>query len=311
MESPNPNFELKIVEHIITGATQIPTAHTSGIIKPDLIVVHETSSRLTKGNVVNYLKKNDRKVSYHVVVERDGEIVQMAPLNRRCHHAGRSAWNGRKGCNNFAIGIGIVGPGPLKGTKAKAKSWFGVWYGEQDEIEEMASPYHGNNRLWLKMTDAQDAALINLVKAIQAAYPGIGIAGHYHVSPGRKVDPPPMVNFAKLGAAPDMIVADAAPSRVVVAANSSTYKVAGRSKAVAATVATTAGAAEVVKELGTASQGATSIKQIVDTAASLTASYGLVAIAAVAVGAFFVFQYVQDRRVSEHEDGRYETEGEA
>ena len=65
-----------------------PTAHTSGMITPTLIVVHDTGSRITKGNVVKYLKKNSRKVSYHIVIERDGSVVQMAGLDRRCHHAG-------------------------------------------------------------------------------------------------------------------------------------------------------------------------------------------------------------------------------
>lgn len=46
--------------------------------------------------------------SAHFLVGREGEILQLVPLNRRAHHAGKSELNGREYCNTFTVGIEMV-----------------------------------------------------------------------------------------------------------------------------------------------------------------------------------------------------------
>lgn len=96
------------------------------------------------------------RVSAHLLVRRDGSIVQYVPLHKRAWHAGQSEYDGRSRCNDFSIGI------ELEGT---------------DEI-----PY----------TEAQYQSLAALTDAIRRCYPAITaerITGHCHVAPGRKTDP--------------------------------------------------------------------------------------------------------------------------
>lgn len=105
------------------------------------------------------------EVSAHVVIHRDGRVVQYVPFGQRAWHAGQSCFRGRSTCNDFSIGIELEG---------------------SDE-----TPY----------TEAQYARLAELIAALRRAYPGIApdaIAGHSDIAPGRKTDPGPAFDWPKL-----------------------------------------------------------------------------------------------------------------
>ena len=106
-----------------------------------------------------------RRVSAHVLIRRDGEVIQYVPFGARAWHAGMSEYRGRAGCNDFSIGIELEGV---------------------DDI-----PY----------TDAQYVELGRVVRALLAGYPSLSsqhIAGHSDVAPGRKSDPGPAFDWARL-----------------------------------------------------------------------------------------------------------------
>lgn len=105
------------------------------------------------------------RVSSHVLIDRAGRLTQFVPFHERAWHAGQSFWRGRANCNDFSIGI------ELEGT---------------DE-----EPYD----------DRQYAALVPLIAALQREYPGLAggwIAGHADIAPGRKTDPGPAFDWARL-----------------------------------------------------------------------------------------------------------------
>ena len=105
------------------------------------------------------------RVSAHVLIRRDGEIIQYVPLQRRAWHAGQSCFDGRNRCNDFSIGIELEGC--------------------DDQ------PYE----------DAQYLALAGVVRALTAAYPAITpgrIVGHCDIAPGRKTDPGPAFEWDRL-----------------------------------------------------------------------------------------------------------------
>ncbi|HAF39541.1 MAG TPA: hypothetical protein DCG72_11200 [Gammaproteobacteria bacterium] len=291
-----------ITNHKLDGADYVPTVHTSGWIKPELILVHDTSSRLTKGNVVNYLKKNKPKASYHVVIERDGTIVQMAPFNRRCHHAGRSSFRGRKYCNGFSIGIGIVSPGPLSGTTEKAKSWFGEWYSEG--IVDQRSPHHGNSHLWLAYTPEQMMALDGVVRALHSEYGDVPVSGHYVVSPGRKVDPAPTLNFADLGVAPVEVEPETEPADKALAKTSRKYKTTAGAKHTLGGVGVAAIGLEVSKAVGV--DKISSAKIYFDTVAGFVSSYGVTMLIAACVGGWLITELLLKWQREDYDSGRYE-----
>jgi N-acetyl-anhydromuramoyl-L-alanine amidase len=102
------------------------------------------------------------EVSSHFFIRRDGELVQFVDADARAWHAGTSVWRGRSNCNDHSIGIELEG---LEG----------------DSFE---SP--------------QYQTLSHLCGSLSQRYPVSQIAGHEHIAPGRKLDPGPGFDWARL-----------------------------------------------------------------------------------------------------------------
>ena len=156
-------------------------------VAPDLIVLHGISlppgdfggpwvARLFTGSLPadahpEFRERASLRVSAHLFLRRDGELVQFVSFNHRAWHAGKSSWLGREACNDYSIGI------ECEGT---------------DEV-----PY----------ADAQYAGLRELLPLLLETYPAITrerIVGHSDVAPGRKTDPGPSFdwNRVKMGSDP-------------------------------------------------------------------------------------------------------------
>jgi AmpD protein len=104
------------------------------------------------------------RVSSHFLIRRDGGLIQFLPCDKRAWHAGQSVWKGRERCNDFSLGVELEGTDTL--------------------------PY----------TEAQYRALAELTGLLFAHYPIAAIVGHSDVAPGRKTDPGPAFDWARLAA---------------------------------------------------------------------------------------------------------------
>jgi AmpD protein len=105
------------------------------------------------------------EVSAHLLIRRDGDLLQFVPFGQRAWHAGASSFRGRDCCNDYSIGIELEG---------------------EDEV-----PYTG----------AQYDVLVGVCRAIGSAYPSISgreIAAHSDIAPGRKTDPGPAFDWLRL-----------------------------------------------------------------------------------------------------------------
>ena len=104
-----------------------------------------------------YFKEiKDLKVSSHLYIKRDGEIIQFVPFDKRAWHAGESSFNGEFDCNDFSIGI------ELEGSDCD------------------------------NFTDHQYQVLIDVTKQLMNEYTDVkknSIKGHSDIAPGRKTDP--------------------------------------------------------------------------------------------------------------------------
>ncbi len=104
------------------------------------------------------------KVSAHMLIRRDGALIQFVPLEQRAWHAGASCFQKQERCNDFSIGIELEGC---------------------DEKD---------------FTDIQYQVLTAATRSIQALYPAIEqdrIVGHSDIAPGRKTDPGPHFDWDK------------------------------------------------------------------------------------------------------------------
>lgn len=171
---------------LLVAVRQVLSPHFDGRpagVDPSLIVVHGISmpagqfggpwiDQLFTGNLssqghADFAPVAALRVSAHVLVGRDGAATQYVPFQLRAWHAGKSAFEGREACNDFSIGI------ELEGT---------------DEL-----PY----------AEPQYDALAGLIRALLLAYPSLNaqrIAGHSDIAPGRKTDPGPGFDWARLRA---------------------------------------------------------------------------------------------------------------
>ena len=105
------------------------------------------------------------RVSAHLLIRRDGELIQYVPFHKRAWHAGVSCFRGREVCNDFSIGIELEGTDTISFNKV------------------------------------QYDVLLETIAALCHAYPGLSksrITGHEHIAPGRKTDPGPFFNWSLL-----------------------------------------------------------------------------------------------------------------
>lgn len=161
--------------HLIAGVNFVVSPNANERpqgCQPSVIVLHNISlppgefggpgieqlftNRLNPDAHPDYASIAKHRVSAHVLVRRDGSIVQFVPFHRRAWHAGVSSYDGRENCNDFSIGIELEGTDTL--------------------------PYES----------AQYQVLATLIDALRIAYPSLSkqrIVGHSEIAPERKTDP--------------------------------------------------------------------------------------------------------------------------
>ena len=165
----NPNSHL--ISNIPYLESQNCDARPEGV-DIDTIIIHCISlpdGEYGNDNVINLfqndldISKNESfqslegvKVSSHIFIRRDGEVIQFVPFNLRAWHAGTSMHIKKSNCNDFSIGI---------------------------ELEGSVSS---------KFSENQYKILIELIATLKSNYPKIrdsNIIGHNEIAPNRKEDP--------------------------------------------------------------------------------------------------------------------------
>lgn len=175
---------MKLVNHQIDCARQIPSPNFNQRPDPDdisLIVIHCISlppgqfggdyigqlftNALNPGDDPYFEDIYQLQVSAHLLIRRDGELLQFVAFDRCAWHAGVSNYQGRENCNDFSIGIELEG------------------------LDSM--PY----------TDKQYRQLAQVIRLLIANYPKLnkdGITGHSDIAPIRKTDPGPAFDWQYL-----------------------------------------------------------------------------------------------------------------
>lgn len=163
-QQPSPNFDVRPNESDITlivihGISLPPGKYGKNYI--DQLFCNQ----LNPDEHPYFKEISGLKVSSHLLIRRDGEIVQYVPLQKRAWHAGVSSYEGRDNCNDFSIGIEMEGA---------------------DD-----TPY----------TDIQYQVLSLLINSLIKEYPALNektLAAHSDISPGRKTDPGEAFDWERL-----------------------------------------------------------------------------------------------------------------
>lgn len=102
------------------------------------------------------------RVSSHFLISRHGGVTQFVDIYQRAWHAGVSTFKGRKRCNDFSVGIELIG--------------------------DSRRPF----------TASQYTSLNRLIYSLTAVLPLRYVAGHSEIAPGRKPDPGPFFDWGQL-----------------------------------------------------------------------------------------------------------------
>lgn len=171
----------------------------SGIIQPKYLVMHYTAGSSAESSI-NWLLNKRARASAHLVIGRDGSIVQLVDFNRKAWHAGRSKWRGIIGLNGHSIGIELDNPGLLEGSPGNWRTSWGRPVSDEDVLVKSRRS-DGRPQGWHTYTEKQLEVAKEAAVTLVRHYNLEEVVGHEDISPGRKNDPGeafPMSSFRNL-----------------------------------------------------------------------------------------------------------------
>ena len=90
-----------------TTIKQSPNVNKGTTIKPTGIILHHTGGSYV--GAVSWCLNPTSQVSYHCIVDTNGDRTILAQDNQRAWHAGKSSFKGKNDCNSFMLGIAVSG----------------------------------------------------------------------------------------------------------------------------------------------------------------------------------------------------------
>jgi N-acetylmuramoyl-L-alanine amidase len=185
---------MKVVYHRLcrddgTPFTLVPSPNRRGaIVAYDLLVIHCTEGQSVKAAVATLTKP--KGASAHLVIGRDGEIVQLVPFDTAAKHTGQSSWKELTGLDYHSIGFELDNPGKLKPALGKWLAWFRKPY-PPDSMIKAIHKFDTKRYGWHKYTQIQLQTTAEAAAALVAHYSIKEIVGHEDISPRLKWDPGP------------------------------------------------------------------------------------------------------------------------
>jgi len=165
------------------------------------LVIHFTAGATGASSIDFWKTPAAKGASAHLVIERDGTIIQCRPFNRTCGHAGVSRWRDPRtgtrygGANAYSIGIELANAGDSAGALSWARQQVGF------ASLGAAHSHGGPVQEWEAYPAAQLDACTAVAQVLVARYQLDDITGHDCIAPERKNDPGPAFPMADLRAA--------------------------------------------------------------------------------------------------------------
>lgn len=178
-----------------SAVEQMKSSNTSGSFKatPKIVVMHYTAGSSARSSAEWFRSPQNKGSSAHVVIERDGTIIQCVDFRKVAWHAGKSRWRDIVGLNRHSIGIELANFGWLRPSGNQWVTFTG---------KPIANPFLARHRNgnpdgsthpigWEPFPEEQFEAARGLVEALMAEYGIDEIVGHDDIAPIRKIDPGP------------------------------------------------------------------------------------------------------------------------
>ena len=159
--------------------------------EPEMIILHYTAGRDAMSSA-KFLVRPEVKASAHLVIGRDGQVIQLVPFNIEAWHAGKSSYKGRSELNRYSIGIELDNLGKLRFSG----DLFVAECGRVVSPDEVYTDCSGDHpTYWHRYTERQIRVLQEICSLLEETYPIRDVVGHSVITP-RKIDPGPALEFA-------------------------------------------------------------------------------------------------------------------
>ena len=166
-------------------------------ITPRYLVMHATTGT-QMSSTINWFRSPHSGVSTHLLIGRDGRVIQFLPFNAMAHHCGDSTWedqrhkNGRPVRNLNTITIGIE----LDNAQKLTKSFDGKFRRKKtvvdsDRVRDKKYWKLSGITHWEDFTEVQLEVALDIAKQLVEAYDLKDIIGHDHINLKARVDPGP------------------------------------------------------------------------------------------------------------------------
>lgn len=161
------------------------------------LVIHFTAGATGRSSIEYWQKPEAKGACAHVVIERDGTVIQCRPFNYTCGHAGVSQWRDPKtgllyeGLNACSIGIELANAGNDPAALA--------WARKQPGFASIRARHRngGPQAEWECYPDYQISALTEVAESLVKHYRLDDITGHDCIAPARKDDPGPAFDMRR------------------------------------------------------------------------------------------------------------------
>lgn len=159
------------------------------------LTIHFTAGATAQSSVDFWRTSQAKGANAHLVIDRDGSVIQCRPFNVTAGHAGVSYWKDPKtgrafsGLNSCSIGIELANAGD---NSSLAKRW--------SKLPLIKARHKNGGPLteWEQYPDAQLKACIAISQALVSRYNLDDIVGHEDIAPSRKNDPGPAFPMQQL-----------------------------------------------------------------------------------------------------------------
>lgn len=168
---------------------------------PKYIIMHFTTGTKME-STINHFKDASSRVSTHLLIGRDGRVIQFLPFNTIAHHCGFSWWEQESNLNTMSIGIELDNAGLLRnkedGTWWRRKQQFKKSQVRRDVHLKQFEPQDSEGNPdpekfpgWEKFTKVQKDVAFKIVQALVRKYKIKEILGHDDVNLRNRYDPGP------------------------------------------------------------------------------------------------------------------------
>jgi len=164
--------------------------HNTRLTACDYLIIHYTTGT-NPSQTINWFTSPKAMAVAHLLITRQGEIIQFVPFNTVAWHAGNSQWADRTSLNRYSIGIELDNAGRLVRDRNQGP-WkrLNITFSD-DQVLVAIHKLQTEPMGWEIYPQAQLDALIQVGKLLKAMYNFIDVLGHDDVSLSGKLDPGP------------------------------------------------------------------------------------------------------------------------